>query len=88
VDLEIGGMTSGMAAAMAEADGLEPTYDEAKRRSDWPQWQIAIKVELEALRAAGTWEVVERPKDTNVVDSKWVFRIKKKANGSIDKYKA
>ena len=47
-----------------------------------------IKVELEALRKAGTWRVVERLKDRNVVDCKWVFQIKKNATGQIEKYKA
>ena len=88
VDLGIGDMSSGMVEAMAEADALEPTYEEVRGRSDWPQWKDAIKVKLEALREAGTWEIVERPASTNVVDSKWVFRIKKNADGSIDKYKA
>ena len=32
--------------------------------------------------------MVKRPPDANVVDSKWVFRIKKNAAGEIDKYKA
>jgi hypothetical protein len=36
----------------------------------------------------GTWTVVKRPENTNVVDSKWVFQIKKNSAGEIDKYKA
>jgi hypothetical protein len=81
-------VASGMAAAMAEADALEPTYEEAQQRSDWPEWKKAIQVELDNLKAAGTWELVERPRDTNVVDSKWVFRVKKDADGNISKWKA
>jgi len=88
VAVNLGGDASGMSAAMAEADALEPTYDEAKTRSDWPQWQDAIQVELDNLKAAGTWEIVERLRDTNVVDSKWVFRVKKDADGNISKWKA
>jgi hypothetical protein len=30
VDLGVGDMASGMVAAMAEADALEPTYEEAR----------------------------------------------------------
>ncbi len=40
------------------------------------------------LTQAGTWEIVPRPTDRNVIGSKWVLRIKKKARGIIDKYKA
>jgi hypothetical protein len=36
-----------------------------------------------------TWDVVPHPpKETNIVDSKWVFKIKKNTAGEIDEYKA
>jgi hypothetical protein len=44
--------------------------------------------EIATLEAAGTWTEVPCPSDKNVVGSKWVFRIKRKADGTIDKYKA
>ena len=75
----------------AVAVGLEMdelSYQEARRRFDWPEWQKAINVELENLNAAGTWDVVQRPENTNVVDSKWVFRLKNDAEGRIVKWKA
>jgi len=28
-----------MATVMNVAEDLEPSYEEAKRRSDWPRWQ-------------------------------------------------
>ena len=34
------------------------------------------------------WEVVPRPKDRAVVGSRWIYKIKHGANGSIKKYKA
>ena len=42
-------VASGMAAAMAEANALEPTYEEAQSQSDWPEWKKAIQIELDAL---------------------------------------
>ena len=69
-------------------EGLEPSYEEAKRRPDWPKWQEAIKKELEGLEKMGTWRLVKRPLDKNVVGTKWVLRIKKNAAGEIEKYKA
>ena len=77
-----------VAIASSEMDETEPSYEEARRRSDWPKWRKAIDVELENLKTAGTWDVVERPKGTNVVDSKWVFRLKKDAEGRVVKWKA
>ena len=47
-----------------------------------------IHKELESLKKTGTWELVERPSETNVVDNRWVLHMKKNAVGEIEKYKA
>ena len=73
----------------AEAEGLEPiTIEEAKTRPDWPRWEEVINMELKSLNDAHTWNVVDCPKDTNIMSCKWVFKIKKNAAGKINKYKA
>jgi hypothetical protein len=59
-----------MSAVMAEAEAIEPTFEEAKRRTNWLKWQDAIKVELATLKAAGTWTIIKCPGNTNIVDSK------------------
>jgi hypothetical protein len=59
-----------MSVAMAKAEAIEPTFKEAKCCSDWLKWQEAIKVELVTLKAAGTWTIIKRPENTNMVDSK------------------
>ena len=57
-----------------EVEGLDPrTLEEAKARSDWPMWKEAMEKELEVLRKANTWTVVERPPSKNIVGCKWVF---------------
>lgn len=35
-----------------------------------------------------TWELIPPDPRRNIVDNKWIFRIKQKADGSIDRYKA
>ena len=55
---------------------------------DWPKWDLAIKAELEALKKAGTWGVVERPRGRNIVVCKWVLHIKNDAARRIERYKA
>jgi hypothetical protein len=77
-----------IAAAIADAANDLQSLVEAKSQSDWPKWKEAMGREIAILEAAGTWTEVPRPSDKNVVGSKWVFRIKRKADGTIDKYKA
>ena len=35
-----------------------------------------------------TWHLVPPHQGSNVIDCKWVYKVKKKADGSIDRYKA
>ncbi|CAM8951492.1 unnamed protein product [Rhodiola kirilowii] len=44
--------------------------------------------EYEALCRNETWDLVPSDLASNVVGCKWVFRIKYKPDGSLDKYKA
>ena len=77
-----------MAMVVESVEGLTPMYEEARKRPDWPKWEEAIKAELNSLEKMGTWRLVRRPPNTNVVDSKWVLRIKKNSAREIEKYKA
>ncbi|RVW34481.1 Retrovirus-related Pol polyprotein from transposon RE2 [Vitis vinifera] len=55
---------------------------------DEPSWKLAVFEEMNALKKNGTWEVVDLPKEKKVVGCKWVFMIKSKADGSVERYKA
>jgi Reverse transcriptase (RNA-dependent DNA polymerase) len=69
-------------------DGDPKSLEEAKSRMDWPQWKEAIDIELKTIKGTRTWEEVPRPPDKNIVNCKLVFKIKRKANSTIIKYKA
>ena len=77
-----------MVAVVESAEDLQPTYEEAHKRPNWPKWQEAIQKELKSLEKMGTYQLVKWAPGGNIVDSRWVFRIKKNAAGEIDKYKA
>jgi histone deacetylase 1/2 len=51
-------------------------------------WKQAMQEEYDALIAKKTWHLVPPSSKKNVIDCKWVYRIKKHADGSIDRYKA
>ncbi|KAJ4723440.1 Retrovirus-related Pol polyprotein from transposon TNT 1-94 [Melia azedarach] len=53
-----------------------------------PKWSEAVFEVLRALDRNDTWEVVNLPSRKKTVGYKWVFTIKYKANGTIERYKA
>jgi hypothetical protein len=63
-------------------------YRQVMSRPSDNLWYSAIESEIDALRHNHTWDVVDRPIDRKIVDSKWVFKIKCHSDGSIDKFKA
>ena len=44
--------------------------------------------EYSALMKNNTWHLVPAQKGANIIDCKWVYKIKRKADGEIDRYKA
>ncbi|CAL1376492.1 unnamed protein product [Linum trigynum] len=53
-----------------------------------PEWDNAMIEEIDALEENETWEVIPRTPDMSVVGCKWVFTVKLKPDGSLDRYKA
>jgi histone deacetylase 1/2 len=49
---------------------------------------MAMNDEYNALIENKTWVLVPRPTDANVIRSLWIFRHKKKGDGSFERYKA
>jgi hypothetical protein len=47
-----------------------------------------MDLEIQALHHNGTWTLVPSRPGINLIDSKWVFKVKKHADGSIERYKA
>jgi len=44
--------------------------------------------EMEALISQGTWELVSAPTDAVVVGCRWVYTLKNRPDGSVDRYNA
>ena len=47
----------------------------------------ALDAEYSLLISNETWKLVPPPKDTNIVGSKWVLKVKRDADGNINPYK-
>ena len=71
----------GMLCIAGEPTRLEDALEDSR-------WKNAMDEEYSALMKNKTWQLVPEQRGKNVIDCKWVYRIKKKADGSIDRYKA
>ncbi|KAG7578958.1 Reverse transcriptase RNA-dependent DNA polymerase [Arabidopsis thaliana x Arabidopsis arenosa] len=60
-------------------------YEEAKGIKEWDN---AVDDEVQAMLRNHTWDEEELPQGKKCVSSKWVFTIKYKSNGDIERYKA
>lgn len=70
-------------------DDQEPnTFKAAMSSANKNLWKKAVKDELDALERNQTWDLVDLPAGKNLVQSKWVFKIKRDENGQAVKFKA
>ncbi|KAL8118242.1 hypothetical protein AgCh_015962, partial [Apium graveolens] len=53
-----------------------------------PEWHKATLEEYNALETNGTWVLTTLPPGKRTVGCKWIFSVKQKADGSVDRYKA
>ena len=51
-------------------------------------WSEAFAEEMAAHERNGTWELVECPAGIRPVGSRWVCKVKPRADVSIERYKA
>ncbi|KAJ0467191.1 putative RNA-directed DNA polymerase [Helianthus annuus] len=65
---------------------LEPTSFTIANK--YVEWRHAMSTEMNALYRNGTWTLVPPVPNANIVDCKWVYRLKTDENGKISRYKA
>ena len=78
--------TSHSAFAIALTVAKEPTSC-AHALSD-PLWQAAMKAEINILQDNNTWVMTKLPLGKVPIGCKWVYKIKLKADGFVERYKA
>ena len=60
-------------------------YNEAKESKEW---RDACEEEISSIEKNKTWNLVELPIGVKPIGLKWVFKIKRNSDGSINKFKA
>lgn len=64
------------------------SISDAMQRDDWQQWRKAVNEEYSSLMKNHTWTLCDLPPNRKVISCKWVFKLKRKSNGEVSKYKA
>ena len=68
---------------------IEPkSVSEALESEHREEWITAMNEEYASLLHNQTWELVPLPAGKRVIDTKWVFKVKKKPDGSLDRFKS
>ena len=76
-------------ATSLKADRDEPkSVTDALNGTKSAKWKQALEAEYNSLVKCETWDLVPPPDDACIVGSKWVFKVKRKANGEVNRYKA
>ena len=62
--------------------------EEALASPEQSKWLKAMENEMQSLKDNDVWELVELPQGRKAVGSKWAYKVKTGADGSIEHYKA
>jgi hypothetical protein len=67
----------GLLAGLDEPTNLHEALQDSR-------WKSAMNHELEALAKNKTWHLVPPKQGANIIHYRWVYKVKKRADGSID----
>jgi len=77
------------AAAVVSKQVVDPaSYAEAMSGPQATEWRAACDDEMQAFQLYGTAQLVDKPADVRPLPSKWVFKAKRTADGSVERFKA
>ncbi len=63
-------------------------WEEVIKRQDVDEWKKATDGKYRAVMKNETWDLTKLLKGRKIIRNKWIFHIKRRANGDIDKYQA
>lgn len=77
---------------LTQATDMEPlelkSFTDAMNSPVHDKWKRAMDVEYQALILNESWDLVPTTSDMKILETKWIYRVQHKEDGSIEKYKA
>lgn len=67
---------------------IPKTFKQAMESPNQADWAKAMKEELAMMHKRQVWELVNKPKDNNILGCRWVYTIKRDEFGKIVRYKS
>jgi hypothetical protein len=64
------------------------SFSEALHSPNKDEWMTAMQEEMSSMDKNNVWELVNLSLGRKTIGNKWVLKVKRKADGSIDRYKA
>lgn len=78
----------GMQSANLVLQSEPESFEAATTCSNSSKWTQAMESEIKSLNDNDVWDIVPLPSGKRAVGSKWVYKIKRGADGSVERYKA
>lgn len=50
-------------------------------------WHLAMEDEIEKIHKNDSWDLIPPPKNNNIIQIKWIYKIKHHIDGNIAKHK-
>eukprot|EP00249_Psilotum_nudum_P004748 c18249_g1_i1 orf=2-607(-) len=51
-------------------------------------WKAMMQSEYDSIIKNNTWELVEKPTNRKIIGTKWIWKVKYRSDGTLDKFKA
>lgn len=61
--------------------GEPPSFEDAKGNAEW---ENAMREGISALKKNETWDLVPLPAGVKPISCKWVYRVKRRSDGSVE----
>ncbi|MCO5553831.1 hypothetical protein L7F22_007357 [Adiantum nelumboides] len=62
--------------------------DSSEQALECVQWKDAMQQEIDSIHKNHTWDLVDLPTGKKPIGTKWVFKVKRKQDDTVDRYKA